>query len=182
MILKKTTVAYINRGAILKSMSILATASAAKPARTTEAKRIAWLYAGLLAVMAICQLLSFSHFVLVIDSYWLPGGLQFAAFLAGSLIAAELLSIPFLLRLQLSPAFRIFGMGLSWLVPLTWLFLTLRIFVTTNELSNVGFLGGLVSLVPGWWAVFVSSALAILAVWATWGLWPLRSAAKRKKK
>jgi hypothetical protein len=163
-------------------MSILATAYPAKPARTKEAKRMAWVYATLLGLMAIFQLINFSQFILVIDSYWLPGGMQFAAFLAGFLIAAEILAITFLLRLKLSPAFRVFTMGLGWLVPLIWLYLTLRALLTTTTLSNIGFLGSAISLIPGWWAVFISIALCILAAWATWGLWPFPFTKPKRKK
>ncbi len=153
-------------------MSILATAYPAKKARTNDAKRVAWVYAAILALMAIGQLVGFSQFVLVIDSYWLPGGMPFAAFLAGFLIVAELLSVFFLLRLKLSPAFRVFSMGLSWLVPVVWVVLTVRAIAAVTSLTNVGFLGGSIQIIPGWWAVFVSVALVILSAWATWGLWP----------
>ena len=161
-------------------MTILATAHPAKAPRTKEAKRIAVIYAAILAVMAVAQLTSFTKFVLVLDSYWLPGGVESAAFLAGFLIISEVLASAFLLRFKLSMAFRIFTMGLGWLVPIIWFALTLRVMVVPSALSNVGFLGGYVHLIPGWWAVCVSLALAILAAWASWGLWPLRRSKKTK--
>jgi len=163
-------------------MSILATAYPAKKPRTKEAKQIAWAYAGILAVMAILQVVGFTKFVLIIDSYWLPGGMPFASFLAAFLIAAELFSVVFLLRLKLSIAFRVFTMGLSWLVPLIWLILTIRAQTTTTSLTNIGILGGYVQVIPGYWAVFVAVGLAILSLWATWGLWPFPFHPQRHKK
>lgn len=163
-------------------MSILAKAYPAKQPRTNDAKRVALVYAGILAVMAVAQLIGFSKFVLVLDSYWLPGGLKFTSFLAGFLIVSELLSCAFLLRPKLSPAFRVFTMGLSWVVPVVWLILTIRAITSTTSLTNVGFLGGYVQLVPGWWAVFVSLALIILSAWATWGLWPFPFSTVKHKK
>ncbi len=155
-----------------ETMSILATAYSSNKPRTKEAKQVAWVLAGIFILMAVFQLIGFNRFVLVIDSYWLPGGLPFASFLAAFLIAGELLSGFFLLRLKLSPAFRVFTMGLSWLVPLIWLVLTIRAISTTTSLTNIGFLGSSVQVIPGWWAVFVSVALVIMTVWSTWGLWP----------
>ncbi len=162
----------MQKGVYTRIMSIFATATVAKPARTKESQRVAWVYAAVLAIMATTQIVGFSKFVLIIDSYWLPGGGRFAAFLAGFLIACELLAIPFLLRLKLSRAFRVFSMAIGWLVPALWLALTLDALLTTNALTNLGLLGGYIPVLPGWWAVFVSAALGILAAWASWGLWP----------
>jgi len=167
--------------AILQCMSILPKAVQAKPARTAESKKVAWLYAIILDLMALFQILSFSRFIMVIDSYWLPGGLPSSSFIAGALIGAELLAIPFLLRLKLSPAFRVFSMGLSWVVALAWLLLTLDAQITTNDLRNVGFLGGDIQLVPGWWAVCISVAFGVLAIWASWGLWPFKVAKRSNR-
>lgn len=163
-------------------MSILATAYPAKKPRTKEAKQVAWAYAAILALMAIFQLVGFNKFVLVIDSYWLPGGIQFATFLAAFLIASELLSGFFLLRLKVSIAFRILTMVLSWIVPGIWLFLTMRALSATTTMTNIGFLGGSVHIIPGWWAVFVSIGFIIMATWAAWGLWPLPVHASHHKK
>jgi hypothetical protein len=179
---KKDNISFPQSGWYTQNMSILAAAYPAKPAKTREAKRVAWVYAALLAIMFIAQVVTFQRFVLVLESYGLPGSAQFYAFLAGLLIFSELLSLAFLLRLKLSPAFRIFTMALSWLVPIIWTVLTFSAVVSNSSLTNVGFLGDLVPLVPGWWAVFVSLALMIMAAWVSWGLWPFPITRPKHKK
>jgi hypothetical protein len=46
--------------------------------------------------------------------------------------------------------------------------------------DSIGFLGAVVNLTPGWWAVLFGVAMAILASWASWGMWPLKTKPKLK--
>jgi hypothetical protein len=61
----------------------------------------------------------------------------------------------------------------GWIVPILWFKLGLWLVITENAVSNMGFLGSVVILAPGWWNVMFSLALGVLAVWASWGMWPM---------
>jgi hypothetical protein len=158
-------------------MSIFAKPTPAPTPRSKDVPRIALLFAAIILVMAVAQLFTFDKFLVLIQSFALPVTAQLSYILAALIVIFEVFSLPFLLRMPLSKAFRWVSMVSGWLVSLIWLKLTLWVVLTEQPVDTVGFLGTLVGLMPGWWAIFVSVALAILAGWASWGLWP----GKRRK-
>lgn len=121
---------------------------------------------------AVTQLFSFTNFQLLVESYWLPGGAQGAAFLSGIIVVAEVFALPFLLRMKVSIAMRVISMIFGWLVPLIWVGINIWSLTTVNALHNIGFLGTVISLEPGWWTLLFSVAIGVLAAWASWGMWP----------
>lgn len=149
---------------------------ALKP-KTSDVKKIAIFYAILLVILVVSQLFTFDRFLELLSTFGFPFGDQFAYFVGAFVGFVEILALPFLLRLPLSPAFRWVSMVSGWLVALVWLKITLWVVITEPLVSNVGFLGGVIDLMPGWWAIFIASAFGILAGWASWGMWP-----KRRKK
>lgn len=155
-------------------MTILTKATSAKKPKTNESRNIAYIYAAILVIFALFQLFTFEKFLVLMDSLWLPGGKPTAYLIGSVIVVSEVMALPFLLRLKLSPLMRITSMVLGWLVPIIWLFLTLWLLLTINAVSNIGFLGTTVDLIPGWWAVFVCIAIGILAAWSSWGLWPVK--------
>lgn len=159
-------------------MSILATPHPATKPRTNESKQIAVLYAGILTVFVVAQLYTLDTFIELIPSFNLPIGELAVYALAPLLIVCELFAMPFLLRMALSTAFRWLSMVLGWLVAVLWMFMSLWVVVTGQDVSTIGFTGTVGELAPGWWAVCVSLALAILATWSSWGLWPGNRAKK----
>lgn len=150
----------------------------ALPARTKDSQTIARFYAVLLIALAIMQLLTFDRFPALISSFWLPGGQQFASFLAAFIVICELFAVPFLLRLKMSQGARVVSMVFGWVVPSVWLGIAIWLQITINDVSNVGFLGATIPVAPGWWAALVSVALGVLAAWASWGQWPARKVLK----
>jgi hypothetical protein len=158
-------------------MSILRKPTPAPKPRTTDAKNIAIFYAVFLTIMVLAQLFTFDRFLELMISFELPLGDRFAYFLGAFIVTVEVFALPFLLRMPLSPAFRWFSIACGWLAALAWLKISLWLVVTDSLAENVGYLGTLVDLMPGWWAVFISIALVVLALWSSWGMWPL----KRKK-
>lgn len=153
-------------------MSVFASVTKSTTPKSKNIIPITLLYGGVLVVFAVAQLFSFDDFQQLIDSFWLPGGAPMAYFLSGFIIVAEVFALPFLLRMRVSPLMRIISMGLGWIVPLFWLFISLWLVLTVNAVTNVGFIGTTLKLMPGWWSVFFSLALLVLAIWASWGLWP----------
>ena len=159
-------------------MSILVKATPAPPARTKETKQVAYIFAGLLVVLAVTQLFTFDEFIELVPAFNLPFGTGFTYALAPLIVAAEVFAIPFLLRMQLSIAFRWLSMLCGWFVALIWTFISFWIVLTYPPVETVGYFGTIVTLIPGWWAVFVGFALCILAAWTSWGLWPGRRTKK----
>ena len=163
-------------------MSIFVQTTPALTPKTKNAKRIATLYAAILVVMGVAQLFSFDQFLKLVASFDFPGGARYAYFTTSFLVVAEVFALPFLLRMPLSPAFRWLSMVLGWLAALIWTQLTVWLLVQDSFANNVGFLGTVVNLMPGWWAIFFSIGLGILAAWASWGLWPVQLSNKKPTK
>lgn len=149
----------------------------AKPAPkpiSKDASKIALIYAGILVVMAVAQLFTFEDFPVVISSYWLPGiGQEAAHFLAAFIVVIEVFSLPFLLRLKISTAMRVFSMILGWITSVFWLFIALWLQITVNSVASLGILGATIDVPAGWWAVAMTFGLMILSIWSSFGMWPL---------
>jgi len=159
-------------------MSIFVKSTPAPAPRTSESAKVSLLYAAILVIFAVAQLFTFEEFVVYMQSVNLPfsDGVNYAV--APLLVVAEVFALPFLLRMRLSPAFRYLSMILSCLAAFMWIFLALRIVLSDNATNSIGFLGTLVTLTPGYWAIFISLSLGILAVWSAYGLWPGKRATK----
>lgn len=166
-------------------MSIFAQAERAIKPRTHHSGQMALLYAALIVLMVVAQLFTFDGFLTVLASFELPFGTSATYTIGAVLVAAEVFSLPFLLRMTLSRPFRWFSMICSWFVAGIWLFLTSWLLFMNIPVETVGFLGT-VSLIPGPWTVLLSIAFAIIAAWTSWGLWPgrrygkVRTSAKKK--
>jgi len=140
--------------------------------RTKESSQIAYAYAIILIVIVLCQLFTFDRFLVLLVGFALPGG-DVTAHLVGSLIViSEVFALPFLLELNLSPLMRVVSMVFGWITPLVWLIMSLWLIFVANSVTNIGLLGTVIGVVPGWWAVYTSVALGTMAAWASWGLWP----------
>lgn len=158
-------------------MSFLRKPTPAPTPKTNDVKRIAIFYAILLVILVVAQLFSFDKFLQLLATFEFPLGDQFAYFMGALIVSVEVFALPFLLRMPLSPAFRWFSMICGWLAAAAWLKISLWLVFTDSTVTNVGFLGTVIDLMPGWWAIFIASALGILTIWASWGMWP----AQRKK-
>lgn len=148
--------------------------------RNKDVWRISLFYAVILTVMAVAQLFTFDHVTELFIGFDLPGGEAVAYFLASFIVATEVLALPFLIRMPLSPAFRWVSMVAGWAAAVVWLKVTIWLAVTEPIVDTVGFLGTAVNMMPGWWAVFISLAMVILAAWASWGMWPGKRIASKK--
>ncbi len=155
-------------------MSIFPKVTPALKPKSKESQQIAIFYAIILVIMAVAQLYTFEEFIVLVPSFNLPVGDALAAAIAPLIVTAEVFALPFLLRMAVSPAFRWFSMFLGWLVAALWLLITTWVVGTHQLVETVGFIGTVVDLMPGWWAVCISLSFAVLAAWASWGLWPAK--------
>ena len=155
-------------------MSFFVQATKAKAPKNTNAGKVALFFAAILIVLAIGQLFSFAKFGAAIYDMGLPGIDNAAAKLLAALVTImEVLAVPFLFRMYLSPLMRVFSMVLGWLSVAWWLYVLIWQNLMTTMLGNNGLLGGTLALPVGWWAVCFMLGVAVLAGWASWGLWPL---------
>jgi hypothetical protein len=154
-------------------MSFFVQATQASRPKTKNIRTISLVFAGVLIVMAIAQLFTFEKFPSVVADLWLPGDSSSASVYSAVIVTLEVLALPFLLSMRLSPAMRLVSMVAGWTSVLIWLGISLWENLTTNVVSNSGLLGDTVTLPIGWWSVLVCLALAVLAGWSSWGMWPL---------
>ncbi|HEV7952039.1 MAG TPA: hypothetical protein VGO98_01560 [Candidatus Saccharimonadales bacterium] len=131
--------------------------------------------AAVFVILAVAQLYSFEAFPDVINSLGLYGGRPMANLYAALLVTGEVLAIPFLLGMRLSPAMRVVSMVSGWLVIAAWLKIAVYIEVTTNAISNTGILGATIPVTPGWWIVIVFILLGVVTAYVSRGLWPFNS-------
>src|SRR5919202_305909 len=102
-------------------MSFFGLSTPAPQPKTKNITSICLLVSAILTVMVVAQLFTFEDFPAVIASLWLPGCDATARFLAAFLVVIEVLALPFLLSMRLSPLFRIVSMVLGWVVVILWL-------------------------------------------------------------
>jgi hypothetical protein len=155
---------------ILMSMSVFVKATAAPTPRTEASKQVSLCYAGILTVMAVAQLFTLEEFMEYVTQLQLPFTQTMEYLFVPLLIITEVFAIPFLLRMRLSPAMRVVSMAFGWVVAIAWIFVNVWIVSQGIPVESVGFLGAVIAIIPGWWAVFVSVALLLLAIWSSWGL------------
>lgn len=150
------------------------------PQPKTEYTRFASIgLAAMFVILAVAQLYSYEDFPGVIAGFWLPGGRPFATLFAALLVIGEVLAIPYLLSMRLSPVMRVISMIAGWLVIATWLMATIAMNVSVNAIANSGVLGATIPVAPGWWLVGVFVTLGILTAWVSWGMWPLSRQTKK---
>lgn len=152
-------------------MSVFPKAVDAPKSRAKQAISLSLVQSGVLVVIVLAQLFSFEDYLNIFTSMYLADK-STTYLIASGIVAAEVLALPFLLRLKLSPAMRVFSMILLWVVSITWL--SLSIFLPLNQpgLSSTGLLGGLVDVTSSRLAIF-GVIFAILTVINSWGMWPL---------
>jgi hypothetical protein len=128
--------------------------------------------AVMFTVLAVAQLYSFEEYPRVIASMGLHGGRPMADVYAALLVTGEVIAIPFLLRMRLSPAMRVVSMVAGWLVVAGWLKIAIFLNVTTNAVTNAGVLGATVPLSAGWWMIGVFVLMGSMVAWVSWEMWP----------
>lgn len=98
--------------------------SAPKP-RSPLARNVAWGYAGVLVVMVVGQLFAFEKFIPALQDYGVTHAE--AVVVASAIVVLEVLSLPFLLRMPLSPLMRLMSGTFSTMVALLWLIVSVSV-------------------------------------------------------
>ncbi len=156
----------IQKSAILGAvMARIHFATATNPPKLAE-PQLAWVLmttGGLLVFLVLAQLGSFEKFSLAVGSYGLFTGRGSAIF-AITIAALEILALPALLRLRLSPAMRYISTGAILAAPILWFMLIAFAFVTGMPVENTGLFGGIVALPVAIYTVLFSGLLLFSAI------------------
>ena len=169
--MKMTTLYCPTVEAYTVNMNLFAQPIAAPKPKTPRVRLIAIALAAVFVVMAVAQLYSFEDFPAVIADMELHGDEPMAGLFAALLVTGEVLAVPFLLGMRLSPAMRVVSMVAGWLVIVAWLKIAIYINVTAATM-NGGVLGATIPVPTGWWMVCIFVALGVMSAWASWGMWP----------
>lgn len=150
-------------------MSIFVSSTPPPRAKTTNIHSIRLFFAGILTLIVLLQLFTFEEFAQRLN---LAGiSTELASILAVSLVVTEVFSLPFILRMQLSYAFRVVSMIAGWAAVLT----LLGIAIVENIQAPAGLdamFGATIPLPVGMWTICLALALCVLAGWTSWGMWP----------
>lgn len=126
------------------------------------AAKILWVLAGIMLIMALLHLVRIDKLIPAMADTLGDNG---AAWFVALIVIGEVLALPYLLRMKLSPGFRFVSGLLVVLVPLAWTCLT--IWALGSEHST-GQFGSYVSTPATWWSVVLNFAWLAASDWALW--------------
>lgn len=118
---------------------------------------VPYLFASLVTVMLLLQLFEFEDFVPLMEG--MTGGQTAGRIVAVLVICVELFSLPFLIRMKLSPLARAASGFLSVTVPLLWLAA-----VIIRPSGNIGLFGTKVPIESGMANLLLASVIAGLSL------------------
>lgn len=103
-------------------MAIMVRQTPPPPLKTKDPRLavIPYVYAGILVVLALLQLVFFENFVAATAEYLHPITAETATIVAVALISVQVLALPFLLRLPLSRLARFLSALLTYVGPFFW--------------------------------------------------------------
>lgn len=173
---KITTLSHRDALYYTQSMSIFVKSTPAPNLKTKQTAIVSYLLAAVLLLLVVGQIVKYESFVGLLSGYMLPVSVVTVGVLAGFIVFVELLAVPFLVRLRLSPAMRLVSMACGWLAIGIWLVLEiwLNFHAAPSPVGtkNTALFGASILPVAGWWSVLFLAALAVLAAWTAWGMWP----------
>lgn len=157
----------------------------ATPAPQTQLRYVGFVgayVAAFFATLAVSQLFAYETFPDVISSFGLPLNEIGVKFVAALIVILEVFSIPFLLRMKLSPLMRFVSLTCGWIVLAFWLVVGMWQNTIDFRIPNTGLFGSEIILPCGWWTISFVSVFIILMGYSTIGLWPHRRTRRRAKK
>lgn len=157
-------------------------AKATLPARPLEGKSRIFpiLLVGIIVGSMLAQLFTFDEFIVL----YADSGSAFLSVFPSIIVVLELLSLPFLLQMALSPAFRWLSMVSGWAVVVLWVVAMVVLSNTAGANLSVGFFGTVIDTPLSLWSGLLFGLVGVLVAYTSYLLWPLRGArrkAARKK-
>lgn len=124
--------------------------------------------AAVIIAMVVSQLMTIEKLLPIMESYQLPGGSPSAKIVIFLSATAGVFSLPFLMRMSLSPLFRIFSALLLNMYAITWFGLGLWIAINGPPLIGTGIFGGLLKSIPGEVVLPFACLLLVSTISVTW--------------
>ena len=118
--------------------------------------------------MVVSQLMTIEKLLPIIENYQLPGGSPSAKIIIFFSATCGVFALPFLLRMSLSPLFRIFSAFLLNVYSLIWFGLGLWIAIESPPLIGTGIFGGLLKSMPGEVVLPFATVLLASTIFTTW--------------
>lgn len=147
----------------------LACTTAAPTVKYASLRGLSIAYAGVLVVCATAQLFEYETFADVIGGVGLGFDEQTRMLATALIVVGEVLALPFLLSVRVSPLFRIVSAAASISTACVWLYVGLA----AKQTDNVGLLGSTIPLGSGWWLVCVGVVMLAAASVGVWNMPPL---------
>lgn len=141
------------------------------PAPIPLRKNLVWVpyfVTAITVLMLLAQLLTFDKYVPIISTYYVPGGLVATKIVAAMLVLGELLALPFWLRMNLSPLFRLTSMASGVFFVFLWILLLAWALANSLTLDNTGHFGAVLQNPLSWWVLIAHLFLIGLTVFSAY--------------
>lgn len=122
-----------------------------------------WVLAGLFIILACTQLITYEKFVPIIQNYQVFDGV-FGKIIAAFLVTSEVFALPFILRMRLSPLFRLFSLYCAYAASGVWIGLGVWAITVNPPTIGSGVIGSLGPDLPVWSSFFIGVILLILVL------------------
>lgn len=120
-------------------------------------------------VMLVSQLITIEKFIPIIERYNMFTHSADVQLFVCTLLVCGVFGLPFLLRMKLSPLFRIFSAVLLNIYALMWLYLSFWQAVYTPSTAGIGYFGSLLAdHIPSKYALIFGSALILFSLAVTY--------------
>jgi hypothetical protein len=134
---------------ILVDMSVFAVSTPAPNPQSKGVALISLVYVGLLVSMIVAQLFTFEDFLVLLNRLQLPIVDVPLDALAPIIVAAEVAALPYLLRMSLSPAFRLLSALCAALVPVLWATIIILQHTVGQTGNSIGLFGDVIAVSDG---------------------------------
>lgn len=136
--------------------------------------------AGFFIIASVSQLFSFEDFPSVVGGFGLSIDQSFMPVIAALVVTLEVLAVPSLLQMKLSPAMRWLSRSSGWIVLLWWLGIGIWESSAEFTIQSSGLFGAAIGLPCGWWLVSYMVILLTLNGYVAWGTKRLHPKSKNK--
>jgi len=130
--------------------------------RKTYAMPVAWTLASIFLIFVLVHLIRIDKLIPVVAETL---GTTGATWFVSLIVIMEVFALPFLLRLRLSPLFRIMSGLFVVLVPLIWTCFTIW---AINNGHSTGQFSSYVSTPSSWWLIILDLLWLVISYWTLW--------------
>lgn len=150
-------------------MHFFVKATTAPRLRSNNIFIVAVYLAGFFIVTSVSQLFSFENFPGIIGGFGLPIDQSYAPVIAAIVVTLEVLAVPSLLQMKLSPAMRWLSRSSGWVVLVWWLGIGIWESSVDFTIQGSGLFGASIGLPCGWWLVSYIAILLTLNGYVAFG-------------